>query len=586
MVEAISSNIDDKTLHEAYMWPFYDAIKAGTGSIMCSYNRLNNSYACQNSKAQNGLLKGELGFQGWVVSDWGAQKSGVASALGGMDVAMPSGQTHWGGNLTLAVNNGTVDEATVNNMATRVLASWFQMKQDTNHPEPGVGMPKDLSLPHKIVDARNASAKSTLFEGAVEGHVLVKNTDNALPLDGSKMKMISLFGYSAKAPDTNNYAKPAPGAIFAAWNMGASSGNLVELNIGFMGNLSYGPYSSTSRNGTIISGGGSGATAQNLISAPYDALVAQAHEDGTALFWDFESGAPLVNPMSDACLVIGNAWATEGYDRPELHDDFTDGLIQNVADQCANTIVVLHNAGVRLVDQFVDHPNVTAIIFAHLPGQESGRALISLLYGRSNPSGRLPYTVARNESDYGAVGKPDDFPAREKYALFPQADFAEGVFIDYKDFDVRNVTPRYEFGFGLSYTTFAYSGLEAVVMECARGEWPVGPVAQGGQEDLWDVVATVTARVRNTGARDGREVAQLYVGIPGAGQPARQLRGFEKPLVAAGAEVDVEFPLTRRDLSTWDVAAQKWRLQRGDYKIYVGSSSRNLPLTTTLTLEE
>ncbi|PNH27149.1 hypothetical protein BJF96_g9562 [Verticillium dahliae] len=124
-------------------------------------------------------------------------------------------------------------------------------------------------------------------------------------------------------------------------------------------------------------------------------------------YHDFESGDPSINPNSDVCIVIGNVWATEGYDRPSLRDQYTDMLILNVANKCANTIVVFHNAGPRLVDSFIEHPNVTAVIFAHLPGQDSGRALISLLYGQENFSGRLPYTVARNESDYGDLLKPD-----------------------------------------------------------------------------------------------------------------------------------------------------------------------------------
>ncbi|KAF3012825.1 hypothetical protein G7054_g4176 [Neopestalotiopsis clavispora] len=582
-VQSISSNIDDKTVHELYMWPFAEAIRAGTGNIMCSYARINNSYSCQNSKMLNGLLKEELGFQGWVVSDWGAQQSGVASALAGLDVAMPDGDGLWAGNLSLAITNGSVAETQLDNMVTRVLASWFQMSQDEDYPVPGVGLPADLSAPHEVVDARDPNDKPTLFDGAAEGHVLVKNTDGALPLNSSEMKLISLFGYSAKAPSMNNQAAVRTGELFSAWSLGVESANLTEINLGFLGNLTI-ETSSIAPNGTLISGGGSGATSQNQISSPYDALVAQAYEDGTALFWDFESGSALVNPTSDACIVIGNAWATEGYDRPALRDDFTDGLILNVADQCANTIVVFHNAGTRLVDTFVDHPNVTAIIFAHLPGQDSGRALVSLLYGQTNPSGRLPYTVARNESDYGAMLTPDLTLAPNKYAMFPQSNFTEGVFVDYRHFDAQNITPRYEFGYGLSYTTFDYADLLISQTDAATQTYPTGEVVEGGQADLWDVLFEVSVNVTNSGAMDGKEVVQLYVGIPGSDVPVRQLRGFEKPTICAGATATVEFAITRKDLSVWDVVAQKWNLQEGDYSVSVGRSSRDLPLTGTISV--
>lgn len=452
-----------------------------------------------------------------------------------------------------------------------------------DYPSPGYGLAADLNSPHLLVDARNASARPTLLAGAVEGHVLVKNTNNALPLKSADMKMISLFGYSAKAPDVNNVEAIPAGFLFESWSMGFESANATEGNLGFLGDLNI-TYSSIAPNGTIISGGGSGTVSHNFISAPYDALVAQAYEDSTELRWNFESGSPEVSAMSDACIVVGNTWGTEGYDRPAVRDDFTDGLINHVADQCNNTIVVFHTVGARLVDQFVDHPNITAIIFAHLPGQDSGKALINLLYGKENPSGRLPYTVARNETDYETLLAPDR-TTTGMFQHFPQSNFTEGVYIDYRHFDLKNITPRYEFGFGLSYTTFDYANLRvSQTGNSSTARYPTGAVASGGQTDLWDDLITVTADVTNSGAVDGMEVAQLYLGVPGDDVPVRQLRGFEKPSIAAGATTTVEFVLQRRDLSVWDVVAQKWLLQAGEYQVYVGRSSRDLPLQGTFTI--
>ncbi|RYP11343.1 hypothetical protein DL766_010057 [Monosporascus sp. MC13-8B] len=589
-VEAVSSNIDDKTMHEL---PFQDAVHAGTGNIMCSYNRVNNSYGCANSKAQNGLLKTELGFQGAVTSDWGAIHAGVATALAGMDMVMPNSEL-WGDRLTEAVKNGSIPEERLDDMATRIIASWYQMGQERDFPEPGVGMPPDLAKAHRIVDARNVSSQRVLLDGAIEGHVLVKNIRNALPL--KRPKMLSIFGYSARSPDQWNYK--INGGI-AAWTFGGESSYLGrDVSAGFAGEVDK-DWSAIAPNGTLFSGGGSGAVTPASVSSPFDALTARAYDDGTALFWDFLSPEPDVAEGSDACLVIGNAYASEGYDRPGLRDDYTDGLVRHVADRCNNTVVVLHNAGARLVDPWFDHANVTAVLLAHLPGEASGRALVALLYGDANPSGKLPYTVARNESDYGALLGPSRRGGR--FARFPQSDFSEeGVFIDYRHFDARNVTPRFEFGFGLSYTTFEYSNLR---IERRRGsnststnggggggddiaEYPTGAVREGGPADLWDVLAAVRADVANTGGVAGAEVAQLYVGIPGPGVPARQLRGFAKPFLNASASATVDFELTRRDLSVWDVAAQRWRLPRGGqrFAVYVGGSSRDLPLRGTLTL--
>ncbi|KAI1823513.1 glycoside hydrolase superfamily [Xylaria intraflava] len=555
-VASVSSNIDDKTMHELYLWPFQDAVKAGTGNIMCSYNRLNNSYACSNSKAQNGLLKTELGFQGFVVTDWGGHHAGVATALAGLDMAMPSGTQFWGDHLVAAVHNGSVPEARLDDMATRIIASWYKMEQDSGFPTPGVGMPGDLGAPHQAVIAKSPHNKNTLLQGAIESHVLVKNENGALPLKSPRL--ISLFGYSAKAYE--GYTPDAKG-----WNDGS------EADI--LGGLQIAP------NGTMVSGGGSGANQPAYVSSPFEALSLRAYDDGSSLWWDFLSGNPKVDQSSDACIVVGNAWASEGSDRLGFHDDYTDALITNVASQCSNTIVVFHNAGVRLVDQFVDHPNVTALIFAHLPGQDSGRALVSILYGDTNPSGKLPYSVPHNESDFGALQNatlPDGI-----YALFPQSDFTEGVNIDYRAFDAQNISPRYEFGFGLSYTTFNYSKLALSTVKGGNfSSYPTQPIVEGGHKDLWDVLANVSATVTNTGSVDGAEIAQLYVGIPNG--PVQQLRGFEKPVLKAGESAVVNFGLTRRDLSTWDVVAQNWLLQKGTYQIYVGSSSRKLPLRATL----
>ncbi|KAK0754616.1 glycoside hydrolase superfamily [Schizothecium vesticola] len=579
-VQSVSSNIDDRTMHELYLWPFQDAVRAGSGNIMCSYNRVNNSYGCANSKTLNGILKTELGFEGFVVSDWGAQHSGVALALAGLDMMMPNAGSYWGSHLEDAVRNGSVPEARINDMVTRILASWYHFGQDKDFPSPGFGMPADLTKPHRIVDARNITFRPTLLDGAIEGHVLVKNTQNTLPLN--KPKLLSIYGYSAHNPTTNH-----PTGGMSPWNFGSQPFNYTEFQSGFFGAASSLGSTQIALGGTLYSGGGSGGTSLQTALSPFSALANRAYDEGTALFWDFSTTTtPAVVSDSSACLVFGNAYATEGADRSGAYDAYTDDLILHVAASCRRTVVVLHNAGVRLVDRFVDHPNVTALIFAHLPGEASGRAIAALLYGDASPSGKLPYTVARNESDY-PVYRPDMPEGRFK--LFPQSDFNEGVFVDYRHFDAKNITPRYEFGFGLSYTTFTYSGLRVDKVEGDGklfAEYPTGRVEMGGQVDLWDVLVRVEAEVKNTGGREGAEVAQLYVGIPVEGQPARQLRGFDKVVVGNGtaAGEKVRFELTRRDLSVWDVVAQRWRLPRGEFKIEVGGSSRDLPLMGKVTI--
>ncbi|OJJ42548.1 hypothetical protein ASPZODRAFT_76651 [Penicilliopsis zonata CBS 506.65] len=550
-VQSVSSNIDDETMHMLYLWPFADAVRAGTASVMCSYNRINNSYASQNSKVLNGLLKTELGFQGYVMTDWGAQHTGIASANAGLDMAMPQ-SSFWGKNLTTAIANGSMEASRLDDMAIRIMATWYLVGQDEGFPTPGIGMAEDLYAPHQRVIATKPDEKSTLLAAAIEGQVLVKNVNNALPLKSPHM--LSIFGYDARTPETMDI----PSESTAADN---------PLII----------------NRTLTVGGGSGTNSPAYIDSPLSAIQRQAYEDGTSVLWDTVSKSPEIDPTSDACLVFINAYAGEGYDRRGLYDDYSDELVANVADQCANTIVVVHNAGIRLVDPWIDHENVTAVIIAHLPGQDSGRALVDVLYGRANPSGKLPYTIAHNETDYGNLLNPA-LP-EGIFWLFPQANFTEGQLIDYRAFDAYNITPRFEFGYGLSYTTFDYSSLTIKQSSSSNSSTssypPAATTEPGGNPHLWDELLTVSAVVSNTGDVGGAEVAQLYLGIPNA--PVRQLRGFEKFYLAAGESVEIDFHVTRRDLSIWDVYAQDWLLQEGPFVVSVGRSSRDLPLQGTFT---
>ncbi|CEJ57133.1 hypothetical protein PMG11_05838 [Penicillium brasilianum] len=551
-IQSVSSNIDDKTIHELYMWPFQDAILAGATNIMCSYNRLNNSYACQNSKALNGLLKTELGFQGYVITDWYAQHAGIAGANAGLDVVMPSSQT-WNSNLTTAIANGTLKASRLDDMITRLMATWYYLDQDSAFPNPGVGMPSSASAAHQAIIATSKEAKPLLLQAAVESHVLLKNTENTLPLKSPKL--ISVFGYDAHGPMSLDLA--------SSFNFGSTQTR-----------------SDLYQNGTQWVGGGSGANSPAYLDAPIDAIQRRAYQDGSSVLWDFTSENPSVDYTSDVCLVFINAYATEGYDREALSDSHSDAIVTNVAKNCANTVVVVHNAGIRTVQSWVDHVNVTGIIFAHLPGQDTGRALVEILYGDSNPSGRLPYTVAKNDSDYGSLLEPAQ--PEGKYEYFPQSDFDEGVYIDYRAFDKEGIEPQYAFGYGLSYTTFDYSNLKVSKKSASPSTYPPkAAILPGGNPHLFDELVTVTAAVKNTGSIDGKEVAQLYIGIPNG--PVRQLRGFDKVLIKSGKSTTVTFSLTRRDLSTWDTVAQEWLLQRGAYKVYVGRNSRDLPLEATLT---
>lgn len=229
-------------------------------------------------------------------------------------------------------------------------------------------MPTSASAAHQAVIATSKEAKPVLLQSAIEGHVLVKNTNKALPLKSPKL--ISVFGYDAYTPMTMD--------LSTSFDFSATATR-----------------SALYQNGTQYVGGGSGANSPAYVDAPISAIQRRAYEDGSSVLWDFTSESPSVDYTSDVCLVFINSYATEGYDRAGLDDTHSDTIVNNVADNCANTIVVIHNAGIRIVESWVDHTNVTGIIYAHLPGQDTGRALVEILYGDSNPSGRLPTPLPR-----------------------------------------------------------------------------------------------------------------------------------------------------------------------------------------------
>lgn len=202
------------------------------------------------------------------------------------------------------------------------------MGQDKDYPPPGIGMPASIVGPHKAVNARKVSSNKPLLEGAIEGHVLVKNTNNALPLKSPKL--LSLYGYSATVPKDNS---PASG--LSSWAQGWQSGNINEALPVLLGIPSVLPISQAAINGTIITAGGSGANSPPYINAPFDALQERAYRDGSTVLWDFVNvnATGSVGGATDACIVFINAFASEIIDRSGLHDDYSDTLVNNVSTQ-------------------------------------------------------------------------------------------------------------------------------------------------------------------------------------------------------------------------------------------------------------
>ncbi|KAI8582566.1 hypothetical protein K450DRAFT_227770 [Umbelopsis ramanniana AG] len=527
-----SSNIDDRSLHEVYVWPFARAVEAGVASIMCSYNKVNGVYACENDDTLNRILKEELGFKGFVQSDWQATMSGVPSALAGLDMTMPgditfgSGNSYFGGNLTAAVRNGSVPLSRVNDMATRILASWYKLGQETHYPSVGVNFVNYTDAPIRNVQHNH---KKTIRSIGAASVVLLKNNGNALPL--KTPKSIGIIG-SDGGPSPGSYSETA------CADHGCDAGTLAE-------------------------GWGSGTAWFPYLVDPYKGIKARASR--TTKFktsfddYDLEEAVAVAKAV-ETPIVFANADSGEGYitvgNNPGDRSNLTlwhggDALIEAVADANPNTIVVLHTVGPVLMPWL---SKVKAVINAGLPGQESGNSLADVLFGDVNPSGRLPYTNAKKASDY---------PAHAVDAA--EIDYTEGLLIGHRWFDAKNIEPLFPFGFGLSYTKFGYNALK---------------VKAAGSK------VSITATIKNTGKVDGAEIPQLYIGFPkSAGEPPKVLRGFEKVFLKAGHSTKVTFDLdTAKELSIWNSDARKWEVVKGSFTVYVGASSRDIRLQGTFKL--
>ncbi|OJD36931.1 beta-glucosidase g [Diplodia corticola] len=593
-IESLSSNIDDKTMHESYLWPFADAVHAGTASIMCSYNRLNGSYGCQNSKALNGLLKTELNFQGFVMSDWGAVHSGVATIESGLDMNMPGGiafttptPSYWGENATLAVNNGTIPESRIDDMILRVLTPYFHLGQDQDFPKVDAYSATlngkaastwlydfQVGTEDEVVDLRSDETAQFIRESAANGTVLLKNTNGALPLNAPKN--IAVFGNAA--------------------------GEYAEGLYSLVGGSPFKP--NDAEYGVLASGGGSGTGRFPYLVTPLEAIKAKAKEDGSFLQYVLENeaitnyGISTIFPTPDVCIVFIKSWATEGYDRESLYPAYNGtGVVNTVAASCNNTIVVHYGTGPTLFP-FASNPNVTAIVEAHFPGQEAGNSLVDVLYGAVNPSGHLPYTIPVSDAVFPKTLVNSTALVETTDPDAWQADFTEGNMIDYKYYIASNTTANilYPFGHGLSYTTFSVSDLAVSSSNSSSSSSPIAgttPSATaatipGGNADLWATVSVATVTVANTGAVAGAAVPQLYANLLGAGAPAGtpqwQLRGFDRVWLEPGESRAVAFELRRRDVSYWDVGAQQWRVPAGAIEVQVGFDVLSRTLSATLPL--
>ena len=517
----VNVQLDHKAMRESDLLAFEIAIGISNPSgVMCSYNLVDGDWACENDYLLNHVLKKNFGFKGWVLSDWGATHSTVKSALAGLDQEMPGDDNYFNQPLKKAVESGQVPTARLDDMVYRILRSMFDAGV-VDHPPV-----RSVVDPFRGLDDAQHIAEESI--------VLLKN-DGVLPLQAASTKSILLIGSHA--------------------DVGVLSGG-GSAQVDAPGGDAANPRPGPSEWGEPI----------YFPSSPLKSIRSHAttasvqYNDGK----DRSEAARLAR-SAGLVIVFANQPMREGVDVPTLSlPGDQDALVEAVAAANPNTIVVLETGGPVTMPWA---PRVKGILEMWYPGIGGAQALASILFGDVNPSGKLSVTFAKSDADLPhpvvpgleTAGPVDSDDQHLKVKPFDLR-YTEGARVGYKWFESTHKEPLFPFGFGLSYTGFAYSGLK-----------------------LDDAARTAQFTVKNTGSREGTEIAELYTALPAtAREDYKRLVAFQRVKLAPGESKSVTLVLNPTYLSVFDTEKDAWQLLPGDYTVLVGSSSHETPLHSTL----
>jgi beta-glucosidase len=522
--------IDERSGRESDLLAFEIGVKdSNVQSVMCSYNLTNSQYDCENSHLLNDVLKTGWGFPGFVMSDWWATHSAATAAVNGLDQEQPNQQYFSG--LGEDIISGTVLQSRLDNMVHRILRAMFE-----------VGI---FDNPQKIQTIPAAADAAVAQEIEEQGAVLLKNASSQLPLNGSALQSIAVIGLHA---DT---------AVLS----GGGSAQVQPTSGKLTGPEPCPPCWST---------------VTWDLSSPLNAIQAKA-PTARVLFADGSDATLAVGlaASSQVAIVFVSQWASEGMDESSLSlTDLTsatpvdqNALVEAVAAANPHTIVVVESGGPILMPWL---SQVSAVLEAWYPGQSGGPAMADLLFGVTNPSGKLPITFPASEAQLPRPvipQPPDDVtPFNVDYTI-------EGYNVGYKWYDANGLTPLFPFGYGLSYTTFSITDA-AIVNNLSSSTKPN---------------FQVTFNLANTGAVAGAEVAQVYLGLPASTNEApKRLVGWQKVLLQPGSSQAVTIEVDQNDsshpMSYWDTGTSSWVVAPGTYTVYLGNSSATASLTTVGTL--
>ena len=496
-----SSEVDERTLREIYFPAFETAVKkAQPYTFMCSYNQINGTFAFENKWLLTDVLRGEWGFKGYVMSDWGAVNDRVKGLEAGLELEMPASGGDNDAMIVKAVKDGALEEKILDQAVERILRIIFEY---ADHRKP-----QEFTMEKDHEEAQHI---------AEESMVLLKNENHILPLKTSE-----------KAAFIGGFAR----------NPRFQGGGSSHINCFKTTNV--------------------------LDSVPCDAQVVYAEGfPADRDFYDKALADEAVKAAAEADKAVifaglPESFESEGYDRSHMRlPECQNRLITEILKVQPNTVIVLHNGSP------VEMPwlgEIKGLLETYLGGQAGGAAAANILYGKINPSGKLAETMPLKLSDN---------PSYLNFGGGEKVEYREGIFVGYRYYDTKEMDVAFPFGYGLSYTTFAYSNLKLSMENPTEKD-----------------TVMVSADVTNTGKSAGKEVVQLYIrDLTGSAiRPEKELKGFEKVFLEPGETKTVTMELNKRSFAWYNTELHDWFAASGDYEILVGASSRDIRLTETLHL--
>jgi beta-glucosidase len=508
--------VDEHVLRELYLLPFEMLVKdADIAAIMSSYNRVRGVYATEYRYTLTDILRTEWGFDGYVQSDFWSCRSAAPSLNAGMDHEMPDAKWLNEGTVKAALRDTSLEIETVDRALIRRYTQMFRFGQFQRPYQPGE------------IDAQAHGAISRTIGSQIA--VLLKNDGGVLPLTANTGSVV-VIGQSKFVDE-------------ACLGGGGSSKVIPLYTVSPMDGMQ-----------DVLRDLGSSATVSKVTVTDDLSNLDEAKKAAK---------------RAEVVVLMAGLVATEGADQPDANMlNEQNRMLDELLGINPATVVVLKDSNPVLMPWIDRAP---AVLEAWNLGAEDGHVVADLLFGVTNPSGKLPTSYPRSEDDTLYAGRPERYPGTNEGAGYPVIRYSEGLEIGYRWFQAQGIKPLFGFGFGLSYTTFDITGVSVDAPDSA------------------DAPVTVTGAVTNTGPVAGAEVVQVYLGIPGAGQPPKRLVGFAKVFVGPGASkqvtITVDPTATNHPFGVWDYCTQSFMTKPGQYTVYVGNSADNTPHVSTVTVE-